>query len=346
MEGLRGAAVFLVFLVNYVSLIAPWMEKGGATWAVAEFLRDIGHSGVDLFFVLSGYLIYGSLIVRPRPFLPYMRRRIQRLYPAFIVVFLVYIVLSFIFPFENKISNQPSVAIPYLVANFLLLPGILPIEPLITVAWSLSYEVFYYLAIPLTISALGMRNWPSARRVIFFVICGILLALVHEQLGQRVRLIMFLSGIVLWEHREMGGIRPPSGAAGLMALAGGFAAMAAPLPLGVRYAAVAVMFYLFCFASLRASGRGFLPTTLCWTPLRWLGNMSYSYYLLHGLALKASFLVLARFLAPAASLGGAFFWSAMAPLFALTLIPTAGLFLAVERPWSLGKPSGVSRNQE
>ena len=335
MEGLRGGAVFLVFLVHYVSLIAPWIDAKSTAWSVAEFLRTIGHTGVDLFFVLSGYLIYGALIVRPRPMVPYFRRRIMRLYPAFTVVFFVYIMLSILFPFENKVSNGPWQGFVYLLENFLLLPGIFPIEPMITVTWSLSYEAFYYIAIPIIIGTFALRKWPSSRRILFFVVIGIVLAALHEQLGQRTRLVMFLAGIVLWEHRELGGLRTPSEAAGVVAVLAGFAVVNLPLSLGLRYGLLAVAFHLFCFASLAPNGRGLLNRALCWTPLRWLGNMSYSYYLLHGLALKAAFRALARFLPPTHGLGGFTFGAGMAPLFVLTLVPTALLFLAVERPMSL-----------
>ena len=61
MEGLRGFAVFLVFLVHYVTLVKPWMVHGSALDLFGNLLRSIGSTGVDLFFVLSGYLIYGSL---------------------------------------------------------------------------------------------------------------------------------------------------------------------------------------------------------------------------------------------------------------------------------------------
>ena len=62
--------------------------------------------------------------------------------------------------------------------------------------------------------------------------------------------------------------------------------------------------------------------------------MSYSYYLLHGLALKAGFLALAVAL-PIANHGFLFSCALLPALFGLTLIPTAVLFLAVERPFSL-----------
>ena len=70
--------------------------------------------------------------------------------------------------------------------------------------------------------------------------------------------------------------------------------------------------------------------------------MSYSYYLLHGLALKAGFMMLAKLL-PVASHGVLFFILMLVVMFAFTLILTALLFIAVERPYSLTpKPSRIA----
>ena len=77
-----------------------------------------------------------------------------------------------------------------------------------------------------------------------------------------------------------------------------------------------------------------LPRAFSWTPLRWLGNMSYSYYLIHGLTLKAAFKVVAVIL-PATAGGAWVFWALLAPAFGLTLLTSAALFLAVEQPLSL-----------
>ena len=57
MEGLRGFAVVLVFLTHYATLSAPWVTDGSALASVMRAGHAIGNSGVDLFFVLSGYLI-------------------------------------------------------------------------------------------------------------------------------------------------------------------------------------------------------------------------------------------------------------------------------------------------
>ena len=138
MEGLRGLAVVLVFAVHFCTLVRPWAADPGLV-SVLDVLERLGHSGVDLFFVLSGYLIYGALIARPRPFGPFMRRRVQRIYPTFLAVFALYLVLSLLDPSHSKLPAPGASLVLFLLSNLLLLPGIFPLQPLIAVAWSLSY---------------------------------------------------------------------------------------------------------------------------------------------------------------------------------------------------------------
>lgn len=89
MEGMRGFAVFLVFLVHYATLVDPWIAAAPGLQALAKALHTIGNTGVDLFFVLSGYLIYGSLLSRPSTMRRIIFRRIERIYPAPIAVFVL-----------------------------------------------------------------------------------------------------------------------------------------------------------------------------------------------------------------------------------------------------------------
>ena len=342
MEGLRGFAVFLVFLVHYVTLVEPWVARDSATQAVATALHTMGNTGVDLFFVLSGYLIYGSLIARPQPFGRYMARRVERIYPAFLAVFGLYVVLSFMFPAESKLPAPHGAAAVYLLQNLLLLPGLFPIEPLIAVAWSLSYEMFYYLVVPLLIGMLGLRTRSRGWRCVFFAGAAVVIAMLGPVLlGSHVRLVMFIAGILLHEVRAAGREAPlrwtPGSSAGLAALVLGLSCTLLPIAGAGGYALkVGILFACFltlCLACF-AGPRGWLPSAFSWTPLRWLGNMSYSYYLIHGLALKAGFTALAA-LSPASPRGPLFFCGLMGLMFALTLVPSALLFLLVERPLSL-----------
>jgi len=346
MEGLRGLAVFLVFLVHYVTLVSPWLSEKAAIHVFARSLRTIGNTGVDLFFVLSGYLIYGSLISRDQRFVRFMSRRIQRIYPAFIVVFVIYVAMSLAFSSENKIPPGAVEGLIYLAQNFLLLPGLFPIEPMITVAWSLSYEVFFYLAIPLIIAALRLRDRGTVWRTLFFLCAAGLITVYCLAYGGHIRLVMFIAGILLYEAIDSPLVPTPSSLLSLVALAIGFLAVLVPLngPVGsvLKANTLFVAFFLLCLTCLR-NPSAWLPRAFSWTPLRWLGNMSYSYYLLHGLALKAAFLALSK-ANPGESFGSWFFWALLPPMFVLTLVPAAALFLLIERPFSL-VPKAVSARE-
>jgi len=79
MEGLRGLAVLLVFLVHFSDLSSDWLRTAelpipvdchvqgtSVTSEIACRVGNMGNIGVDLFFVLSGFLIYGGLMRRPQ----------------------------------------------------------------------------------------------------------------------------------------------------------------------------------------------------------------------------------------------------------------------------------------
>lgn len=339
MEGLRGFAVFLVFLTHYCSLTAPWTRPLPALAAFMETIHTIGNAGVDLFFVLSGYLIYGTLIARPQRWLPFMRRRVARIYPAFCVVFAVYLLLSLLMPGESRIPAGSWPAVAYVLQNFLLLPGLFDITPIITVAWSLSYEMFYYLVLPLVVVAFGLRARSAAVRVAFFTAAAALMAWYCAVNTGPVRLIMFAAGILLKEAMAVRTPRvlPPRGGYALALLAAGLAAttmpFAGPAAYTVKVLILCLSFFTVCYCCFCAPD-GRLARAFCWTPLRWLGNMSYSYYLLHGLALKILFKLVAAIVPTGAHEIG--FAVAMLPVaFAVTLLPTVALFLLVERPYSL-----------
>src|SRR5262249_22413000 len=84
LDGLRGLAILLVILCHYVgnaehSSLGVWPSR-----ALAAF--NIGWSGVDLFFVLSGFLI-GGILLEERESANYFRafymRRMFRILPLY-----------------------------------------------------------------------------------------------------------------------------------------------------------------------------------------------------------------------------------------------------------------------
>jgi peptidoglycan/LPS O-acetylase OafA/YrhL len=352
MEGVRGFAVLLVFFVHYHSMFDPWTHAEPFSRAFSSFTGTIGHSGVDLFFVLSGYLIYGLIFRKPGNYMKFIERRIQRIYPTFLTVLAFYLLLSVLFPSQSKIPADGLAAAYYLLANILLLPGLVNIQPIITVAWSLSYEFFYYLSIPSLIALVGMRRWSSFHRVLLFLVLALIYTIYCLSVPDtHIRLIMFVSGILLFEAKYSYGLdkrlTPRTDYCVLALLGATFALFyvltARPellsfLPQDKKFVAVyptlLLFFSFFVFTLACFDSQSLLSKLFSWTPLRWLGNMSYSYYLIHGLTLKGIALVALAFIAPS-NVSVIAYWIALPVFFFLTLATSTLLFVLVEKRFSI-----------
>jgi peptidoglycan/LPS O-acetylase OafA/YrhL len=101
LDGLRGVAISLVLLYHsfYYSPPASHHPSGliRGTFVYFERFFGIGWTGVDLFFVLSGFLIGGILLdVRASPnyFKTFYLRRIYRIFPVYYLWIAIYLLLS------------------------------------------------------------------------------------------------------------------------------------------------------------------------------------------------------------------------------------------------------------
>lgn len=339
MEGLRGLAVILVFFVHYGSQLAQTF--GLALPAFGDALQTLGHTGVDLFFALSGFLIYGALLRRPRPFAGFLARRVQRLYPAFLVVLTLHLLLALASASGSGLPPGGWNGAAILLANLLLLPGVFPMEPIVIVAWSLSYEMAFYLTVPALVGVLRLRAWPPAARVAAMLGAVALMLATDWQHG---RMGMFICGMLLVEAMPALHALARRGAwldaAALLAVPGAMAVLLSGTGGTAPYLAVFIAGFLLCGAAF--AGAGWLARALAVRPLRWLGNMSYSYYLLHGFMLDLLFRSL-RILVPGLrELGEAAWWALLPAAFLVTLAGSAALFLLVERPFSI-LPAGTVR---
>ena len=351
MEGIRGLAVLLVFFVHFEGIFGGYLAKGTLAASILVFAGTVGHAGVDLFFVLSGYLIYGLLIRKDTPYFTFVRRRVQRIYPAFFAVFCAYIVLSLLIPQQSKIHGTVLQKAVYVAQNLLFLPGIVNIRPIITVAWSLSLEFFFYLVMPLLVWVSHMRSWKPSSRIIFLILLWVahLLACTWIPI-LKPRMAEFTTGALLCELIRSGRLRNllrswGQGIAAFVFLLGISLLMiersTAPTgvnlgsPIGIGPGIVAPLsggcLLLVLFA---CHVDGWLNRTFTWTPIRWLGNMSYSYYLIHGLALKAVGFAIAL---SGLRIGGAVIsYFVLLPIaFAATWTAATLLFVLVEKPFSI-----------
>jgi peptidoglycan/LPS O-acetylase OafA/YrhL len=360
LDGVRGVAVLLVFAVHYTvawTLLFPHAATDATgTGLIADIVFSLGNAGVDLFMCLSGYLIYDHLMRKPQRFGAYFGRRARRIFPPYLVVLAIYVVLMLIDPHKSKLPADTVAAVIYIVECALLVPAFFGHEPIVGIAWSLTYEMLFYLLLPLLIVVTGLRQRGFGTRLV--VLAAVALAILvygwHVQFHERT--VMFVAGMVArecllrWSYafprpRVFEGLAIAALCIALAYMAfwrGGQPFTNPGFPHSFdRALFLAVGFSALLAAALGVGGvsRAFLE----FGPFRWLGEVSYSFYLLHNLTMRVMIGFLSRHVAE--GVADRFYFLAAPACFVLCLLPGLTLYILVERPFSLRRPVGFLRQR-
>jgi len=159
LDGMRGIAIGLILVYHYFLLpLSP--HVGSALWYVQASAR-LAWTGVDLFFVLSGFLIGGILLDARESsnyFQVFYRRRFWRIVPLYsICLFVIFIPTKSIVPLIIPRFHWPGLdRIPwYGYALFLQNFWMAKQNTLgafgLVVTWSLAIEEQFYLTLPLVV---------------------------------------------------------------------------------------------------------------------------------------------------------------------------------------------------
>jgi peptidoglycan/LPS O-acetylase OafA/YrhL len=154
LDGFRGIAVLMV-MAEHVYEIAPTHLMPPAP---VDFFLTHGWLGVDLFFILSGFLITGILLDernREDYFQSFYRRRACRILPLAIACLIVYSLVSG--STDNHGYFVDFALTLFFCANLNVFFGVLPI-PGTGVMWSLAVEEHFYLIWPLIIRRFSKRS--------------------------------------------------------------------------------------------------------------------------------------------------------------------------------------------
>lgn len=140
LDGLRGLAALAVFFHHVCVSTVHTDVRWGPITELVRSASIYGNAGVDVFFVLSGFLITSTLLngqTKPDYYAPFYWKRLLRIVPVYVCV-LLYVVLS-----------QPHSAFAvwcavFFAANLSLLAHVPPVPPF----WSLAIEEQFYLVWP------------------------------------------------------------------------------------------------------------------------------------------------------------------------------------------------------
>lgn len=275
LDGLRGVAVLAVVIYHFglpFNTYYPSDER-------SPYSFNIGELGVQLFFMISGFVILLSA-VHGKTAKNFIISRVSRLYPAYWSAVLVSALLIVSIGIETR-----SVSLGQVLLNLTMFQRFFLVDNVDQVYWTLAVELqFYFLMLACLLLSRGkLRSdyllnfgllWSSVGLVLMAAFpgdssTGLAKMLVWAVLAQHAPFFCFGMSVFLYFNvRKFSWYIPAFGA---IAVANTYLAHSAQYALGVLVLAL-VFFWVAHVGSVAILERG---------PLQFLGKISYSLYLFH-----------------------------------------------------------------
>lgn len=196
-DGLRGIAAFGVAWFHFTH--GSGLFHGG--WLYYSGLY--GWAGVEMFFVISGFIIPYSLFragYRSRNFGLFLVKRVARLDPPYFADILLCIALSYIVTFAPGFRGQwPHYTWGQLAAHIAYANSIVHKTWVNVVFWSLGIEFQYYLLIGSLFPLLVARR--KLVRFGFLALLLVLAALIHDESLVFRYFPLFVAGLLTFQHK-------------------------------------------------------------------------------------------------------------------------------------------------
>lgn len=157
-QALRGIAALAVMLCHLIAIEAGHAGRDGQ---LTDFF-DNGAYGVDLFFVISGFIMVWVAGAVPRGLASagdFLYARVTRIYPLwwlFAGAMVVFLLLFRGLPWDaDRLDPKELDGVTHLIKSFLLWPQ--PEHPVLGVGWTLVHEMYFYIGFTLLILFLPQR---------------------------------------------------------------------------------------------------------------------------------------------------------------------------------------------
>lgn len=312
LDGLRGIAVLFVVCFHYLNnaySVCPVRSLNALEIGLKK-LTYWGWAGVDLFFILSGFLI-ASILLNNRPskkyFTTFYIRRLTRIVPIYYVLLIVFVAASALFEQRgSKIFAKPIDIGWYagFLQNFQMsIKGYFGAYGLAP-TWSLAVEEQFYLLIPLVIYFL------DDKKVLLFCLLCILLAPVYRthsnnwyqeytHLFSRIDAPCYGVILALFSRNKHWVVYLKKyGLLLLVLLAGVLAAFVFWKFKSLNHSIISLLFLSLTWFALHLKPGDLIYRILTNPFLLKMGKYSYFFYLFHILVNGIMFLTLTEYLAP------------------------------------------------
>ncbi|MGE8145234.1 acyltransferase family protein [Pseudomonas frederiksbergensis] len=276
-QALRAIAAWAVVCHHFMQIFFDFQARG----PVGQMFIDKGAVGVDIFFVISGLVIFLSTEGKSLPPARFLLYRLFRIVPAY---WLYTVLMALVVVFARPVLPDQSVDWSHFLLSLLFIPTENPggygIYPTLNVGWTLNYEMLFYL----------LFGWALLFRLHFrlLIVAALLFAVCQAWTGYgwvsefyRSDIVYeFLLGIAIGMLYRRGWIKPGLWLP-LLGIGGALLAIYhwAPQPRFLTWGLPSAVLVMACIALERhfENNRVF----------ELLGNCSYSVYLMHVLVLSA-----------------------------------------------------------
>jgi peptidoglycan/LPS O-acetylase OafA/YrhL len=271
LRGFAAAAVMLHHHGQYYDVLYPGRIP-------LSFDLGPGHFGVELFFIISGFVILMT-IERKKTVREFAISRTARLMPAFLAALVMATVIRALSP----VPFLDTPTLPQFAANLTMAPVLFGQTAMDMTYWTLTYELMFYIGMGL-ILAVGMLRWTEWFGLLAVAVSCLFIATLDVRLHHRSSIVLlvyysnfFLIGICLYRiHARMA--RPVTWVALAVAitvtvLGGGEKSFDTP---GRLYLPLTLAFTALVWFAISRHGKW-----LVWRPLVFLGQISYPLYLVH-----------------------------------------------------------------
>lgn len=139
-----------------------------------RLLHDVAWNGVDLFFVISGFVMTYTVAARPYRREEFFLRRLARIAPLYWLVTFAVALLAWLAP---NLLKTTQFSWPSLIASLLFVPWFDPsgvISPMLHLGWTLNYEMLFY-----AVFALVLYLPPLNRTLVLAMVFYALITLVN-----------------------------------------------------------------------------------------------------------------------------------------------------------------------
>jgi exopolysaccharide production protein ExoZ len=284
---LRAGAALAVAVMHY----QMDAQRAGLSDGL-NFFFWMGNAGVDVFFVISGFvMVYSSQVLFSTvrgPF-KFFLRRVARILPIYWLITSIYVAMAIAIPAFGKGYSPSSIVGSYLFIPVERAPGV--VEPVVGQGWTLNYEMLFYAIFAIAIVAqpriavaavaLALAALVAAGRVFTLPLPFSFWA------NDIVLEFVFGAALGLLYQRS---IRIPK-AAGWVLIAGGFTLIATQALNHISELRCILFGAPAALIVAGASFPDFSPSKRRWMALTLLGSASYALYLSHSFANRAVLIV-------------------------------------------------------